>query len=284
MSKVKREFLDKLIEFSKELTEYVSDKVGDWKVKGFIDIEKSVYTISSDTKIISKILEIQLFPKFQEFADQNGYEIVLAEMQNWYPDLSFVNKANPKIKFAVDIKTTYRLDDYDGFSNGFTLGSHGEYFRTRTSTKNIQFPYAEYTSHICLGILYTRALSTDIDETKILELNNLDKITSVIKDLVFFAEEKWKISSDKGGSGNTANIGSIQYIEDILKGNGVFKNLGEEIFDEYWINQGVLQVPDPKKKGNFKKLTKLTEFLEFKGMDSDKINPMRPKRKNKKKK
>lgn len=283
MSNIKKEFLDKLIEFSKELTEYVSDKAGDWKVKGFIDIEKSVYTISSDTKIISKILEIQLFPKFQEFADQNGYEIVLAEMQNWYPDLSFVNKANPKIKFAVDIKTTYRLDDYDGFCNGFTLGSHGEYFRTRTSTKNIQFPYAEYTSHICLGILYTRALSTDIDETKILELNNLDKITSVIKDLIFFAEEKWKISSDKGGSGNTANIGSIQYIDDILKGNGVFKNLGEEIFDEYWINQGVLQVPDPKKSGNFKKLTKLTEFLEFKGMDSDKINPMRPKRKNKKK-
>ncbi len=283
MSNIKKAFLDKLIEFSKELTEYVSDKAGDWKVKGFIDIEKSVYTISSDTKIISKILEIQLFPKFQEFADQNGYEIVLAEMQNWYPDLSFVNKANPKIKFAVDIKTTYRLDDYDGFCNGFTLGSHGEYFRTRTSTKNIQFPYAEYTSHICLGILYTRALSTDIDETKILELNNLDKITSVIKDLVFFAEEKWKISSDKGGSGNTANIGSIQYIDDILKGNGVFKNLGEEIFDEYWINQGVLQVPDPKKTGNFKELTKLTEFLKFKGMDSDKINPMRPKRKNKKK-
>jgi hypothetical protein len=284
MNDIKKEFLDKLTEFSKELTEYVSDKVGDWKVKGFIDIEKSVYTISSDTKIISKILEIQLFPKFMEFAEQNGYEIVLAEMQNWYPDLSFVNKVNPKIKFAVDIKTTYRLDDYDGFCNGFTLGSHGEYFRTRTSTKNIQFPYAEYTSHICLGILYTRALSADIDETKILELNELDKITSVIKNLVFFAEEKWKISSDKGGSGNTANIGSIQYIDDMLNGNGVFKNLGEKIFDEYWINQGVLQVPDEKKVGNFKKLTKLTEFLEFKGMDSDKINPVRPKRKNKKKK
>ena len=148
--------------------------------------------------------------------------------------------------------------------------------------KNIQFPYAEYTSHICLGVLYTRALSTDIDETKILELNELDKITSVIKDLVFFAEEKWKISSDKGGSGNTANIGSIQYIDDIINGNGVFKNLGEKIFDEYQINQGVLKVPDTKVIGNFKKLTKLTEFLEFKGMSSDKINTTRPKRKNKK--
>jgi hypothetical protein len=282
MSDIKREFLEKLTEFSKELTKYVSDKVGDWKVKGFIDIEKSVYTISSDTKIISKILEIQLFPKFLEFADKNGYEIQLAEMQNWYPDLSFVNKKDPKIKFAVDIKTTYRLDDYTGFCNGFTLGSHGEYFRKRTSTKNIQFPYAEYTSHICLGILYTRALSTDIDETRILKLDELEKITSVIKDLVFFAEEKWKISSDKGGSGNTANIGSIQYIDDIIKGNGVFKNLGEKIFDEYWINQGVLKVPDPNKVGNFKKLTKLTEFLEFKGMNTDKINPVKPKRKNKK--
>ena len=282
MIDIKNEFLNKLKAFSKELTEYVLDKAGDWKVKGFIDIEKSIYTISSDTKIISKILEIQLFPKFQEFADQNGYEIVLAEMQNWYPDLSFVNKENPEIKFAVDIKTTYRLDDYDGFCNGFTLGSHGEYFRKRTSTKNIQFPYAEYTSHICLGILYTRALSTDIDETKTFQLKNLDKITSVIKDLVFFAEEKWKISSDKGGSGNTANIGSIQSVDDILKGNGVFKNLGEKVFDEYWINQGVLKVPDSKKKGNFKRLTKLTEFLEFKGMSLDKINPMKPKPRNKK--
>lgn len=282
MSYIKKEFLDKLTEFSKELTEYVSDRVGDWKVKGFIDIEKNIYTISSDTKIISKILEIQLFPKFLEFADQNGYKIVLAEMQNWYPDLSFVNKKNPKIKFAVDIKTTYRLDDYKGFCNGFTLGSHGEYFRNRTSSKNIQFPYAEYTSHICLGILYSRALSADIDETKILKLSGLDKISSVIKDLVFFAEEKWKISSDKGGSGNTANIGSIHFIDDILKGNGVFKNLGESIFDEFWINQGVLKVPDPKNSGNYKKLTNLTEFVEFKGMDSAKINPVRLKRKSKK--
>ncbi|MCC5945232.1 MAG: EcoRV family type II restriction endonuclease [Bernardetiaceae bacterium] len=226
MEDIKKEFLQALKLLSTELTAYISDNVGDWKIKGFIDVEKNIYTISSDTKIISKILEIQLFPKFQEFAQENGYEVILAEMQNWYPDLSFINKENPNIKFAVDIKTTYRLEEYAGFCNGFTLGSHGEYFRKRTSTKNIQFPYAEYAAHICLGVLYTRALSTDIDETKIFQLNELDKVTSVIKDLVFFAEEKWKIASDKSGSGNTANIGSIQYIDDILKGNGVFKELG----------------------------------------------------------
>ena len=86
---------------------------------------------------------------------------------------------------------------------------------------------------LCLGVLYTRAVSTDIDETEIRKLSELDKINSVITDLVFFAEEKWKISSDKGGSGNTANIGSINFIKDVLKGNGVFKNLVEAMFDEY---------------------------------------------------
>lgn len=284
MKHTKQIFLANLRKFTEELTNYVSDNVGDWKVKGFIDIDKTIYTISSDTKIISKILEIQLFPQFVNFAEKNGYEIVLAEKQNWYPDISFINKANPKIKFAVDIKTTYRLEKYDGFCNGFTLGSHGEYFRNRVSRKNIQFPYSEYAGHICLGIVYTRALSNDIDETKQLSLSQLENINSVIKDLVFFAEEKWRIASDKGGSGNTANIGSITYINDILAGNGVFVNLGEGVFDEYWINQGVLKVVDKTQKGQFKKLTKLSEFLEFKGMDSTKINPMKPKPKRKRNK
>lgn len=274
-------FLEKLKEFSESLTDYVSINGGDWKVKGFIDTDESIYTISSDSKIISKILEIQLFPKFKEFANEIGFDIVLTEKQNWYPDLSFVSKSDPTIKFSVDIKTTYRLDDYDGFCNGFTLGSHGEYFRNRASTKNIQFPYGDYSGHICLGILYTRAISADIDETETLKLNDLQNITSVITDLVFFAEEKWKISSDRGGSGNTANIGSINFIDDMLAGNGAFKDLGENVFDEYWINQGVLQVPNVKKQGQYKKLTKLTEFLSFKGIGSELINQPKPKRKNK---
>ena len=250
--------------------------------QGFIDIDKSVHTISSDTKIVSKILEIQLFPEFSKFAEKMGYDVVLAEKQNWYPDLSFVKKSDPSIKFAVDIKTTYRLDDDDNFCNGFTLGSHGEYFRNRTSKKNVQFAYGEYLAHVTLGILYTRAFSGDIDETEVLDINDLDSITSVINNLLFFVQEKWKIASDRSGSGNTANIGSIEYIPDILSGNGSFVKLGESIFDEYWINQGVLKVPDSKKSGAYKKLTKIEEFLSFKGMDLSLINPKYRKRKTKK--
>lgn len=278
MVKTKEFFLQKLKEFADSLTEHVTTKSGDWKIKGFIDTDQNIYGISTDTKIISKILEIQLYPQFEAFAAQEGYEIVLAEKQNWYPDLSFVSITNPEIKFAIDIKTTYRLPKYPHFCNGFTLGSHGEYFRNRKSTKNIQFPYSDYTAHLCLGILYERAAIIDIDETNVYPLNKLALINSVIKNMTFFAEEKWKIASDRGGSGNTANIGSINNVEDILNGNGVFVKLGEQVFDEYWINQGVLQVPHPKQEGTFKKLTKLSEFLTFKGMDTDKINPHKSKR------
>ncbi|ASP23180.1 type-2 restriction enzyme EcoRV (plasmid) [Antarctobacter heliothermus] len=281
MDEATTEFMAQLRELGTTLTEYVSTNGGDWSIKGFIDVDQNIYTISADTKIISKILEIQLFPKFLEFADAAGYDLVLAEHQNWYPDISFVKKSDPSVKFAVDIKTTYRLSEYKDFCNGFTLGSHGAYFRDRASTKNIQFPYKDYNAHISLGILYTRALSDDIDETEVRDLSELTSITSVITDLLFFVEEKWKIASDRSGSGNTANIGSISYIPDVLAGNGAFANLGEDVFDEYWINQGVLQVPDPKNPKKFKNLTKLSEYLEFKGMDANLINRPKPRRKAK---
>jgi len=275
------EFLAQLRNLGTTLTEYVSTNCGDWSIKGFIDVDQTIYTISADTKIISKILEIQLFPKFLEFAEATGYDLVLAEHQNWYPDISFVKKSDKSVKFAVDIKTTYRTPEYKDFCNGFTLGSHGAHFRDRTCTKNIQFPYNEYNAHLSLGILYTRALSDDIDETEVRNLSELSSINSVITDLLFFAEEKWKIASDRSGSGNTANIGSISYIPDLLKGNGAFAKLGEDVFDEYWINQGILQVPDPRNPKKFKNLTKLSEYLDFKGMDMELINKPKPRRKAK---
>ncbi len=241
------------------------------QLKVFIDAFQNIYSISADTKIVSKVLEIHLFPKFFEFAKKYNYEIVLATHQNWYPDISFVSKSNPKIKYAVDLKTTYILDEYPDFCNGFTLGSHGAYFVDRKSEKNIQFPYNDYMGHFCLGIIYSRTELDRLEETKIYKLQELDEIPSVIHNFTFFACEKWTIASDKSGSGNTANIGSIQKISDILSGNGVFKNLGEEWFDDYWTNYGKITIKD--KNGNPKKITSLPEFLKYRGIDENLYHP-----------
>lgn len=86
----------------------------------------------------------------------------------------------------------------------------------------------DYSGHFCLGIIYSRAILDKNEETHIYSIDEIESMPAVIKNFLFFTEEKWKIASDKGGSGNTANIGSIQKIEDILSGNGVFAKAGEE--------------------------------------------------------
>ena len=276
------EFETALNEFVGDLKKYVSTESGDWTIKGFIDIYKNIYTISSDTKIVSKILEIHIFPEILRFTDKAGYKLVLAEKQNYYPDLTFVNKENENIKFALDLKTTFRRNNN---SAGFTLGSHGAYFKERDKKKNIQFPYNQYTGHYCLGIIYTRVdFDDDLAETEIFQVNelevkygngndpigerevtkieNLKAITSVIKDFDFFVAPKWKIASDSRGSGNTANIGSIKDISDLKAGKGVFSKLGENWFDEYWINYGTATMI---KDGKSIPITNIWGFLEFKG-------------------
>jgi hypothetical protein len=279
-NKYKSNFKISLVAFAEKLRNYVATETGEWSVKGFIDVYKNLYTISFDTKIVSKILEIHIFPQIIQFAEEIGYNIILAEQQNYYPDLTFVNKADETIKFAVDLKTTYRKKS--GIAS-FTLGSHGAYFKERDKQKNIQFPYNQYSGHFCLGIIYTRA-DDDVSETEIYRVEELQEeyetaikkvgerevttvkylksITSVIKDFDFFVAEKWKIASDKQGSGNTANIGCTLNFDDLKNENGIFSQLGEKWFDEYGMNFGSATM---LKNGKTVKITSLRDFLEFKG-------------------
>ncbi|MBU6400985.1 MAG: restriction endonuclease [Verrucomicrobia bacterium] len=254
--------------FAAKLAEHVSSEDKQWTIKGFIDVYKNLYTISADTKIVSKVLEIHLFPKLLDFARTHRFKTVLADHQNYYPDISFVSEAKPDLKFALDLKTTYRLEESPEFCNGFTLGSHGEYFTDRQSKKNIQFPYAEYTGHFCLGTIYSRSASEKLEEARVRQLPELRSIVSVVRDIQFFVCEKWEIASDRSGSGNTANIGSITKIQDIVAGNGMFKNLGEKWFDEYWMNYGRIVLPETGKR-----ITRLADFLAYRGADPRRVNP-----------
>lgn len=280
---IKSQFESNLKNFVSELQKFITTENGEWSIKGFIDVYKNLYTISSDTKIVSKILEIHIFPELLRLASETGYYIVLAEHQNWYPDLTLVNKSNDKIKFALDLKTTFRRNNK---SAGFTLGSHGAYFKERDKSKNIQFPYNEYSGHYCLGIIYTRNDMDNLSETEVVKvkdleldgdrettrigerqvttIENLKSVASVIKDFEFFAAPKWKIASDSQGSGNTANIGSIKDIDDLKSGNGVFSKLGEHWFDEYWMNYGTVTMI---RNGKTIKVTNVWDFLEFKGRE-----------------
>lgn len=271
----KNQFAVALSAFVEGLAERVCTSDGQWSVKGFIDAYLNVYSISSDTKVTSKILEIHIFPILLEFAGDVGFNLELAEHQNHYPDMTFVQKNNPDIKFAVDLKTTYRNPKKPFLCNGFTLGSYAGYFTDRANAKNILYPYSDYEGHFCLGLIYDRAESATIDETKVVSVDEVTQIASVMSNMQFFVAEKWQLASDRKGSGNTANIGSISHIGDILAGNGLFAKLGEVWFDEYWMNHGRLQIPDGK--GNFKALGRLEELVSYKNGDVAQIVARRTK-------
>lgn len=236
----KDEFISKLRNAVKSFTPIVSTKDGQWVVKGFIDVYKHIYTISTDTKVVSKIIELYIFPLLFKFAQDNGLELELTKEQNFYPDITFIDDEGNR--FAVDLKSSYRKTTTK--INGMTLGAFTGYFRNRQSTKNVTYPYSSYKAHIVLGIIYSEN-ETAIDERKLYSLENLDEIISVVKDITFFVQEKWKIAIDRPGSGNTKNIGSVLLIEDLINGNGTFAELGEDVFDDYWTNY---LTPDMAKK------------------------------------
>lgn len=256
----KSEFLVALQSEVKTFNSAVSTENGDWIIKGFIDIASNIYTISVDTKVISKIMELLLFPELARFAEKYGLKMVLSEQQNFYPDISFVDDDGHR--FALDLKSTYRVDG--SRVNGMTLGAFTGYFRERNSTKNITFPYGSYVGHFVLGVIYSK---TDdlIDERRKYTLAELERITSVVRDFQFFAQEKYRIASDRPGSGNTKNIGSITEIDKLINGAGPFATLGESIFDDYWM---YYLTKDMARAAELAQppYTNLRSYLKFKGL------------------
>jgi hypothetical protein len=225
------DFRAELWSYCEEFRRTLATNAGDWVVKGFIDIYRNIYTISVDTKVVSKIIELMLFPIISRFASEHGYKMVLSEYQNHYPDISFI--APHETKIALDLKSTYRAGA--DRVNGFTLGAFTGYFRQRDSTKNITFPYKQYAAHFVLGVIYSRN-SEVTDECHVYTLDELQDIVSVVRDFTFLLQEKWRIASDRPGSGNTKNVGSVKDMRALIEGNGPFVPYGREVFDDYWMN------------------------------------------------
>ena len=186
--------------------------------------------------------------------------MVLSEQQNFYPDISFVDDESHR--FPLDLKSTYRVDG--NRVNGMTLGAFTGYFRQRNSTKNITFPYGSYSGHFVLGVIYSK---TDglIDQRRRYNLDELERITSVIRDFQFFAQEKYRIASDRPGSGNTKNIGSVTEIDKLVSGSGPFASLGENRFDDYWM---YYLTKDMARAAELKQppYTNLRSYLKYKGL------------------
>jgi hypothetical protein len=230
-------FRSNLLEYLDDMRSRAETENGDWTVKGFIDLYQRIYTISADTKVLSKVLELLLFPVIDRFAQENHFRIELAKVQNQYPDITLISTEDTRQCYAIDVKTTYRTrKDKNGLMrvNGMTLGTFQGYFRVRDKAVGSTLPYNQYLKHYVLGVVYSRV--PGIDERKIYSIHDLAQIPSVARDFQFFLHEKYRIASDQPGSGNTKNIGSTRYLDWLINGTGVFADLGVEVFNDYWMN------------------------------------------------
>lgn len=224
------EFRIQLLDYLRAHSHVLMTFDGNWTIKGFVDVNKNIYTVSADTKVVSKLLELMILPILGQFASIHTLTMIPSREQNHYPDFTFISSTG--MKFAVDIKSTYRKDDHT--VSGFTLGAFTGYFRNRQSHKNITYPYSSYAYHFIIGIIYTQKDNTDIDY--IYTIDDIMRIKSVITDIEFVVQEKYRIATDRPGSGNTKNIGSCNKIAELRDGTGPFASLGPELFDDYWMH------------------------------------------------
>lgn len=333
-----KDFQALLTKYFKQFKETLATENDDWTVKGFIDVFKNIYTISVDTKVVSKIVELMIFPIILRFSKENGYKMILSSKQNHYPDITFEDNDTGE-RIALDLKSTYRISPKR--VNGMTLGAFTGYFRNRASNKNITYPYNTYSQHFILGVIYTqtdlyeaekvledydekvtntkRELLVDflidpsdstfeqliallpeslrkndkklnelrnklaecvIDERESYTLTDLKKITSVVRDFEFFVQEKWRISIDRPGSGNTKNIGSTPNISELINGTAVFTKYekGKQIFDDFWVNyltKDMAKAIDLEERP----YTNLASFATYKGIKLKEIDKAKGNRK-----
>jgi hypothetical protein len=90
------DFKEQLKLYFEDFKKLISTEKGEWTVKGFIDIYKNIYTISVDTKVVSKVLELMILPIIVKFANENNYEMgtsintqIIPDSREWVPIFFF---------------------------------------------------------------------------------------------------------------------------------------------------------------------------------------------------
>lgn len=234
------------------LEEELAEMDGSYGACGIVDKAGTVYPLGTDTKVLSTIFELISRPAIYKVAKQLGLQVREPSVQNHYPDFTLMTSEDDQNKIAIDVKTTYRRDNG---TFGFTLGSYTSFIREGNERKNIVYPFNEYAEHWVLGFVYDRLATKKAAAEHSFRVDQIKDIPLPFENVDVFVQEKWRISSDRAGSGNTTNIGSITgTIEDFREGRGVFHS--EEEFLQYWRGYGRTK---QDRDGNYSRISEYRE-------------------------
>ncbi len=243
-----------MLDFRTEFERIFEEHNISYDVRGIITADEKIYSLGTDSKVLSTVFELLVRPVIYQVAQQNGMIVREAKAQNYYPDFTLMESAADDQKIAVDVKTTYRSRERTKVS--FTLGGYTSFLRNET--KNIEFPYSQYAEEWVVGFIYTRKSSED-DPNHIYDLERLYEIPLPFEDVSWFVARKWKIAGESAGSGNTANIGSISGdLYDFRNESGPFQS--KEEFLEYWRNYGRSA---SEREGKYKNLAEFRIWRQY---------------------
>jgi len=217
-----------LDQFIKEFQEDVSSREITWEAIGFYGVDKRIYPFGTDTKVLSAVFEAFCAPVVCSIAAKHGYDVTRPK-QTVYPDFTLTPQGQGAHRIAIDVKTTYRATKSSSFR--FTLGSYMSFLRNET--KNICFPYMEYSDHWVIGFVYQRKEGV---AAKVTPVDGSELPPCPYENVDYFIQEKYKIAGKTPASGNTTNIGSFPTanIEDLRSGKGPFASEGMAAFEKYW--------------------------------------------------
>jgi len=222
-----------LNEFRTNFAQKVQSTQTDWLTVGFLGLDHRVIPFGTDTKVLSTVFESLCAPFIGLIAEENDYDIETSE-QTVYPDFTLSPRGQRENRIAIDVKTTYRRFTASGGPASFryTLGSYTSFLRS--VTKNIKYPYTEYSDHWVIGFLYSR--NTPRAVVAQCSLSEVTQDLCPYNDVDYFVQDKYKIVGETPASGNTTNIGSIQGtdLEPFRQGVGPFSTLGKQKCDDYW--------------------------------------------------
>lgn len=200
--------------------------------RGAIVGDGEVLPATDDSKVLGWLFEAIAEPTIIEAATGIGRRTRPASTSKTYPDYTLLCDEVDPAKIAVDVKSTVRQFRADGsWSAVFTLGSFTSYLQPGKETKNIEFPYGEYGEHWVIGFIYTR--TSDLPKGDPRKECGLPFV-----DVEWFVQEKHLVAGEYAGSGNTRNMGSFrgESIEAFQNGEGPFRDLGHEVFEDYYRN------------------------------------------------
>lgn len=236
-----------LIDFKQAFERKLASRKHNYTISGMVNSDGVVYPLGSDTKVLSTVFELFTRPLMMEIAAETGLQLIEPSVQNHYPDFTLCTGVGCLKKIAVDVKTTYIERPGQTFS--YTLGGYTSFIREGNERKNIAFPFTDYAEHWVIGYVYERVALKKAADHATYTLEQLGDVPLPYRSVRVFVQEKWRISSDRAGSGNTTNIGSITgHIEDFERGAGPFEC--EEEFLDYWRNYGRTAAD----RGNFKNI------------------------------